>query len=333
MIMPVKDMSSPSEVWRAYDQLVMEKVSHFYRGQIQECFERDGVYLGHIRGGVIRSIKDAIDSAERQEFCTHDFMPGYFTYDFGKDIVDGLNKTSTYFKCDARLSWFLAELLESIRDEVASALGSPWRTLNVRIWDTQPNADSLGPYEWHKDGFVDEIFKAMIYLSPLTEESGGIEFDIGDRIIRCNSSGPGAWALFKNSSVRHRGIPGTKQVRRAIEVTLCRACAFDVRPRHAGLNAHWPQYPWVDVLDGCPPSVAQDIAAEKMPWRRRKLRVALLIIEYGLRMAAVFAPVGEAVMRPLFPRTSERFGKLGRHRREKALGSVARNILLKFMRR
>jgi len=100
-------------------------------------------------------------------------------------------------------------------------------------------------------GFLNEIFKAIVYLTPFTQEYGGFEFKVGGETVQNRSERPGSWTLFKNTEINHRGVPGTINERLVIEITLCRAAAFDIRARYAGQNSHWPSFPWIDTLEGC----------------------------------------------------------------------------------
>ena len=169
-------------------------------------------------------------------------------------------------------------------------------------------------YNWHTDGCVEQIFKIMIYLTPLSEETGSIELKINNSEIQQRSATRGAWLLFRNSSVLHRGVPGTRYERLAIEITLCRAAAFDLRPRFAGVDAHWPLAPWTDAVDGCKGQVAQQIAAMAIPLRTRigsELMVSALRI--SLLIAIPLAPIVEKITRRIAPPISRKFAALRRH--------------------
>src|SRR5262249_53306622 len=129
-------------------------------------------------------------------------------------------------------------------------LGAPWRVIAAKCWTTPPGKPPVDMYGWHGDAWVEELFKIMIYLTPMTRRSGGLEIFSYGKEIFLESPDPGKWVLFRNSDLLLRGVPGTDSVRAVIEISLSRALAYDLRLRFPGLNPNWPELPWVDALDG-----------------------------------------------------------------------------------
>jgi hypothetical protein len=159
-------------------------------------------------------------------------------------------------------------------------------------------------------------------------ESGGIEFQRNDSVVRQTSDSPGAWALFKNSSVQHRGVPGTRIERMAVEVTICRSSEFDTRPRYAGLNAHWPLFPWIDALDGCKGEAAQKVATTAIPLRRKLGRQAgLVALKLGLYALVPVSLIGATALKRIAPGIARRFEGLTRHGKAKTVHLVAEHLL------
>jgi hypothetical protein len=251
------DKAIRASAWAAYDRMVLEEAATPTPRSAE--FSTRGVHFSQLSSELAAETRSVVENAEVVPFRIGDFTPGFVTADFPVEVENSLNETSKFRHFDTRATWVIGDMLDSLKDEVAACLGTPWKVLNIRSWSTRPQSEVMGPYAWHSDGFVDEIFKVMVYLTPLSVETGAIEFEIDGSVVQHKSPTEGAWALFKNSAIKHRGVAGTIQERLAIEVTLCRAVAFDIRPRFPGLNAHWPEFPWIDALDGCSSDAAQMI--------------------------------------------------------------------------
>ena len=97
---------------------------------------------------------------------------------------------------------------------------SPFMVVNVRAWESKPNAGDFGPSIWHGDGFSKGHLKLMGYLDGLGQNLGGLEVEGYDQII----GPPGLAVVFQNSDLTHRARPGNvSSLRPVIEVTLMRS--------------------------------------------------------------------------------------------------------------
>jgi hypothetical protein len=260
----IPDHGFKALAWKTFDAKIRQSLPA--PDSEAKAFFAKGIHFGRIKTDFANSLNEIIGKATVDPLRRDDYTPGFVTAKFDSETIRTMNKTSQFRVFSVREKWALGELLDFLKDEVAACLGSPWSTLNVMAWTTRARTDNFGMYDWHSDGFVPEIFKIMVYLVPLTPETGGFEF-LGEdeRVIRYESAEPGAWVLFKNTEILHRGIPGTVNVRNAIEITLCRSGSFDIRPRFPGQNSHWPEYPWIGALDGCSETMAQIIARRSFP--------------------------------------------------------------------
>jgi hypothetical protein len=254
----IVDHGDSTTAWKAYDSYVRKIAA--VDSPAAKAFSDKGIYFGQISYELAERASKIIRSSEQETFISTDFTPGFVTFDFPVEYVNDANRASIYPVIDARSAWVIGDVLDEIKQEVADCLGSPWKTLNTRAWGTRPKAEPMGPYGWHSDGFLSEIFKAIVYLTPLTQEYGVFEFKVGEQAVQHRSELPGSWALFKNTEIIHRGVPGTVYERLAIEITLCRSAAFDIRGRYPGQNSHWPSFPWIDTLEECSNIDAQYIA-------------------------------------------------------------------------
>lgn len=323
-----------ARAWRDYDCQVQRRSSGEFSTGLSAEFDSRGVHFGQLDLSLAMTAATALEQSKCIFFNAGDFTPGFVTYDYSAEIVDGLNRTSVYRKLGARETWIIADVLDAMRQEVAQCLGTPWRTINVRAWSTLAQAELMGPYSWHDDGFVEQIFKIMIYLTPLSPESGGVEFQLDGAVIRHASASPGAWALFKNSTVKHRGVPGNCIDRMAVEVTICRSPNFETRPRYPGLNAHWPMFPRVEAVDGCCGEAARKVATDAVPLPRDWARhVTLSALKLGLYALVPVCVVAFAPVKSIAPGAAKRIEGLIRHARGRTMYLVAEHLTRKILGR
>jgi len=111
------------------------------------------------------------------------------------------------------------KLQEELSVKIKSFVKSPFCFVNVRAWKTLPNSDLFGPNALHTDGFYPGHLKIMLYLTPLSEESGALQ--VGQELIIDKPAGTAV--IFKNSDVIHSGIPGKSGERISIEITIFRS--------------------------------------------------------------------------------------------------------------
>jgi len=236
--------------WRMYDLYVRKAASRSRYGADAVKFRRLGYTLGNLSPELALRLHEAVMTASIARYSSAERLPGFHSssYDSKSDLA--VNNHSQFRLLDSAGQNLLGEALAQMRDDVASCLGSPWRILAVKSWTTPPGKSSTDMYGWHGDAWIEELFKIMIYLTPMTRKTGGLEIFCNGKEIFVESSEPGKWVLFRNSDLLHRGVPGTDSVRAVVEITLARALADDLRLRFPGLNAHWPVLPWVDALDG-----------------------------------------------------------------------------------
>ena len=118
----------------------------------------------------------------------------------------------------------LAKLHSEVQKHFWVDIGSPFVIVNSRMWITHPSSERFGPNDFHKDGFEPGHMKCMIYLQPLTFESGYFVFkDKTNQDFALINLPEGTAVLFKNSEITHSGIPGTLKPRISIEITIMRS--------------------------------------------------------------------------------------------------------------
>jgi hypothetical protein len=246
--------------WRMYDRCVRKAATQNRCGVDAATFRRRGYALGALSRDLAIRLHEAIMAAPIVQYSSAERLHGFVASNYDGKSDATVNGHTQFRTLDSTSQALLSRALLEMRDDVASCLESPWRVVAVKSWTTPPGEPPVAMYGWHGDDWVSELFKIMIYLTPMTRENGGLEIFLDGKVTFLESPDPGKWVLFHNSDLLHRGVPGTALVRAVIEVSLSRALKFDLRLRVPGLNAHWPELPWVDALEETPKTNPQNFS-------------------------------------------------------------------------
>lgn len=225
-----------ADAWAAYDDAVIRGFEPLGVDAIRFAKERMA------RGVLSLPVSSfaTVLAAPRIAFSSDLTATGYATSNFKQRKAEAISSSSHFRQIIGPLEFLLCDCVSQLWDPVAQLLGTPWRILNVRAWTTPPNADaSVGMYAFHLDGMPEAIFKIMIYFTPMDAAHGSLEISPNCVLL----GPPNSWVLFYNSSVMHRGCPGTSRTRACAEITLSRSKEFDLVLHQPGLNAQWPVNP------------------------------------------------------------------------------------------
>jgi hypothetical protein len=75
-----------------------------------------------------------VRNAEVNPYRRNDTTPGFTTNKWDSETVRKINKGSRFRSFNAEETWFLGDLLDALKDEVAACLGSPWLVLSLKAW-------------------------------------------------------------------------------------------------------------------------------------------------------------------------------------------------------
>jgi len=180
--------------------------------------EKRDFYTFHLPENLVLELNTLINSLD--ETSIDDFSkknPLKISTDFSKEIISKLILNNRYLNLGEDIKKYpaLVELLNYCKKILEKELFSPFAFVGVRVWETYPKSSDFGPNAMHKDGFDPGHSKIMVYLNPLNDHFGKLKIE--DMIIEQDQ--PSAlW--FKNSELNHSGVPGTKNKRRVIEITV-----------------------------------------------------------------------------------------------------------------
>lgn len=203
-------------------------------------------YVGEVEKSLLSQIVEMYSDLKKIPFCMDDHDPNYVRHQMGVQTEADLNAFNDYNMLDDQHFDVLRPILNSIKDQVSECLGSPWRILTIRSWDTPPSADgSNNPTaKWHRDGLGNGIRKIMLYLTDVDNYYGATTLETKSGTFKLD--GPaGTFLLFDSNDVRHKACLPREGVRRIIEITICKSITYELTGFSAGLNGQYPLFPWL----------------------------------------------------------------------------------------
>tara|TARA_B100000315_G_C14459199_1_gene532950 strand:- start:42 stop:899 length:858 start_codon:yes stop_codon:yes gene_type:complete len=104
-------------------------------------------------------------------------------------------------------------------------LKSPFAVVSLTAWKTKPNmgtsldsdGNRRGPNELHLDGYPPGHFKCIVYLKPLNDAHGRVQYE-GEIV---ESEKPGCSLMF-TAEKWHKNMPGNSEDRYCFEMTVMR---------------------------------------------------------------------------------------------------------------
>lgn len=234
-------------VWDAYERTIIALAGK----RPSEDLCQNGFCIGHLPEQLAQHIRSTVELSPRMPFMSDALDQIAIIAPLDEDTIDKLNRDHEFLHFDSRQLWALYDLCEFLGEPVAAALGCCWCVLNVRGWLTRSQAElNFGPNAWHADGDASEILKIMVYLSDLSNTSGGLEIckSNGDEVQIYGPSG--TWVLFYNSRLLHRGRSptGAGPPRFAVEITLAPWTRMQLKPVCLGQNARHPRLPLQNAI-------------------------------------------------------------------------------------
>ena len=270
--MPQKSEADYHQVWDHYSELQAEirdaigdAGDYSPLDERRITFMRKGYAQGPIPPDMAAEVIDNLPTC-RRERIVGDLVHPQMRYSVFKneEKLKQVDSTVAFIRPSQWSLWLMTNILDEIKDDVASALASPWRVLNVRLWLQEAGVRrDFGQNSWHKDGLPREVFKVLLYLTPMNLQHGTLKVQHSDGEQVTLDTGVPTWVLLKPSELLHAGHPPEDEncERIAAEVTVTPSAAFDTTARFLGHNVRYSYYPWHrHYCDGVwePPVVSRD---------------------------------------------------------------------------
>ena len=143
-------------------------------------------------------------------------------------------------------------ICEELQSDIENYLGTSFRIINVKAFETLPGSYHFGVNKVHRDSlYPKHTYKVFLYLTPPNLQDGTtiVYTGVNDRSIRgrerkTHVEGPiGTYLLFNPVSLRHHGIPPEIKPRAMLELILVPSHKTEINPTFNGTNSTHPVSP------------------------------------------------------------------------------------------
>lgn len=138
-----------------------------------------------------------------------------------------------------------------VNDIVRNCLGFDFTIYNFRLVKSLPHVEkAFGPQAYHYDGCPPGLFRLIIYLTDVDEETGPFEY-ISDGEKKFLTAPANTGFLFDANRLIHRGSPPKGKIREAMDFVIGpRPPGSPPQVIWSGMN-NWPVDPFHYSTDGC----------------------------------------------------------------------------------
>jgi hypothetical protein len=175
-------------------------------------------------------------------YSADDFLDGY-----SFDPTGSLESYNTYRRMTPAFQAKLGEILANIAPTVERICGHYFRIVSSHIWSLNP-----GPrrYQWHSDWWPVALKKLFILPRGMDVQKGTTAFRLKGGEELAVSGPPGAWIIFQNSVLEHKGIESSTVPRPTVAISIAPSFRTDLRLLDAGCNSGYPWFPMETHSDG-----------------------------------------------------------------------------------
>ncbi len=239
--------------WETYGDFLHEALRAGYQDRYDvwadryETYAQFGAVFGGFSDDLAARLKVALAESAPEPYRRDSVNPQFEGTEMPDDFFAGIDEGTEFYRPSEESLWCLTDIAESLAEQIAQFIGSPWRILCARAWKMTSQSGTTGPNEWHVDGLPSPLAKLMIFPQAVGPEIGTTEIQFPDQqTLSVERDGP-TWLLFKSSEILHRGVrPLDAGVARyTAEFTIVPSPKFGLQPTFGGSNARQPHYPWL----------------------------------------------------------------------------------------
>ena len=137
-------------------------------------------------------------------------------------------------------------ICEELKPSIENYLGTGFRIINVKAFETLPGSYHFGPNKGHRDSlYPTHTYKVFLYLTPPNLKDGTTIVYPGSRGKgKVHVDGPtGTYLLFNPVTLQHCGIPPEQKIRAMLEIILVPSHKTEINPTFNGTNSTHPVSP------------------------------------------------------------------------------------------
>lgn len=222
----------------AWDTYYTAAVSHYRK---QEDARTDPkltgapVYQGQIDAVLNDQLRILFDECEQVPFQVDGPKGFAFIDKLSEKTQKQFDEMYCCYKATPQFSEHLSKILSGIESQVETVLGHYWSAAGYRIFAPRPGP--TGSTNYHSDWYPPGLKKLYIYPDGAGPKQGSTVFELPSGKEDMIEGGPGVWAIFDSTGVRHRALSPQEGMppRRTIELHVVPAMQNDTTVTENGV--------------------------------------------------------------------------------------------------
>ncbi|ASD67495.1 hypothetical protein B1L02_11025 [Pseudoalteromonas piscicida] len=220
-ILDLRGSDTLERSWNEYSDLCSAAYSNHTKPESD--FAKTKFYVSSITAEQSKQIIDAIDQRFNYDIDQRSTFGYVSNKNISSDEVKNTIKSVSYRKENSALEARVLDALKSVYSEVSQQLKSHWQTESVKVKQFNLSEELVGSEVFHLDGYNENIYKILFYLTPPSMTTGTTQFIDPAGEINTIEGEAGTFLLFNNSLVTHRGVRGSCGTRTLLEVTISKS--------------------------------------------------------------------------------------------------------------
>ncbi len=225
-----------------YDKVLQNWSNHLDSIGVDESVTRE-YRIGQISENLAAQLLNSLKSIPRVEFNKFDCNIDYVASSMKNTEVPLWARFLKFFNFEEEQLALVKLICEELKPTIENYLGTSFRIINVKSFETLPGSYYFGPNKRHRDSlYPTHTYKVFVYLTPPNIMDGTTYiYPTADNKDKISISGPaGTYLLFNPVITSHSGHPPEKNRRAMLEIILVPSHKTEINPTFNGTNSTIP---------------------------------------------------------------------------------------------
>ncbi len=199
--------------------------------------------IDQVSENLVVQLLNSLKSIPRVEFNKFDCNTNYVASSMKNTEVLLWTRFLKFFNFKEEQLALVKLICEELKPVIENYLGTSFRIINVKSFETLPGSYYFGPNKRHRDSLYPmHTYKVFVYLTPPNIMDGTTYiYPTADDKDKISMSGPaGTYVLFNPVLMYHSGHPPEKKRRAMLEIILVPSHKTEINPTFNGTNSTIP---------------------------------------------------------------------------------------------
>ncbi len=201
--------------------------------------------IGNILEKLPIQLLDSLKSIPRVDYGKFDCKPDYVASMIKSNEATLWTRFLKYFDFKEEQLALVKLICEELKPSIENYLGTGFRIINIKAFETLPGAHHFGPNKVHRDSlYPTHTYKVFLYMTPPNLIDGTTMIFPAKKEDITRLEGPaGTYLLFNPVTIQHNGIPPQIKRRAMLEIILVPSHKTEINPTFNGTNSTCPISP------------------------------------------------------------------------------------------